>query len=621
MAADQQVSLSKSTGARFTLENFLGTLSGYAHLPAVFANLTRILSSVRKPSPSSDPIQDFSSSSPGLNKADVTLVEIPAPESSAPKPPPVLPPLKDIHESDSDDFPEIGALLAQDAEERKKIDKQKELMEIKMRALKQQKVPVDSDDDLEIVESKPAKDMQTVIKHEAEHRKTHKAEITRGRKRQMLFAGLVVGHKPKQEGIEAPLPKKPKGRRQEERPMTQEELNRALKRKVDADRADVIRKKEEEWLRRGGKLAESKDAEQGVSSAADAFRVYAEKGKAVAAQEQSAMEVDEEGEDGSDEEWTPDMRGSASPAPREDLDDEDAEAPAFDDTTLVQEEDESGIETDPADENDDPRLRSRHLRRNLVNSDSEEENDENAGPPRQPSLGNILVADSSVVLDEMRPFLAHRDSISESADERTTDEGDKENNTHLMYDRSEDKENKAVARHPFSAVRPALGSRQGSLFGLEEGVRRHLSMSPGGPDSFGNDDVDENDENEPSPRKPFSVISDDDPFQSQSLSFPSRLSQQNDSGPSTLLPSPSLKPFAISATSAALSQPWDDEPEQGVSLLQPAFSGLFEAGTERQTSDVPLRGRGILNKACFALHLASISTYTATIRASAAPST
>jgi mediator of replication checkpoint protein 1 len=60
---------------------------------------------------------------------------------------------------------------------------------------------------------------------------------------------------------------------------------------------------------------------------------------------------------------------------------------------------------------------------------------------------------------------------------QTEDENDKENSAKLMYDRSDDKENKAVVRHELSSSAIAFGPRLGSLHGTEDGARGIPSLA------------------------------------------------------------------------------------------------------------------------------------------------
>ncbi|KAF7353066.1 MRC1 domain-containing protein [Mycena venus] len=241
--------------------------------------------------------------------------------------------------------------------------------------------------------------------------------------------------------------------------------------------------------------------------------------------------------------------------------------------------DEDGEEEGEDAENEAPvPVKSRGLRRStrpILDSDSE--NDENTAPlPGSASLALPFQDDSDENLVspiDLAGVAAHRGSVS-SMDERTEDEGDKENNTHLMYDKSEDKENKAVPRHPFGP-RPGIG-RQGSLFGLEEGIQRGLSMSPGIHEPMSDD---ENDENNMSGdrRRPLQNLH-EDPF----LAVEARLKQaspfQLDSPESTLRPS--LDP-AARIDAKGFSQFSDDESVAFKGApLQPGFSDLFESGTE-----------------------------------------
>ena len=210
-----------------------------------------------------------------------------------------------------------------------------------------------------------------------------------------------------------------------------------------------LTRKEEEWVRRGGKVI---DGGEGVSSSVNNASVtYAEKGLQAAEERGIVMEVNA---DEDDEEWMPEpMRGSASPFLQSDDDEpgdqenqsqEEQEA----DATMVNPE----SEVDDSDGKHAKTRTRRHVQVHaIVDSESDGGNDES--PFLIPKLKQRSTFGSpqdyineGVPLTTPIPLMSHRGSLS-LMDERTDDENDKENNTSLMFDWSEDKETKAVVRH------------------------------------------------------------------------------------------------------------------------------------------------------------------------------
>jgi mediator of replication checkpoint protein 1 len=171
------------------------------------------------------------------------------------------------------------------------------------------------------------------------------------------------------------------------------------------------------------------------------------------------------------------------------------------------------------------------------------------------------------------PGMIHRGSLS-SFDEPTEDENDKENNTQLMFDKSEDKENKAVVRHSPLPARHALGPRGGLLFGLEERTRRALSMSPSGVE-LSDDEHRRADDESDRPRSPLKELRDeDDPF-AFSPSFTTRLQRPTSSGLGS--PLPVIGNRGTIGFSQFLGE--DSEPAADIakSGLQPGFSDIFKS--------------------------------------------
>ncbi|KAJ7507438.1 hypothetical protein B0H11DRAFT_2271120 [Mycena galericulata] len=503
--------------------------------------------------PSDDPISSFSSS-PGDHRSAQVPVES-VNEVVAPFPQTLIPSnteLRALDNSDDEELPEVSIILNDLKKVKTQEEKKRELMEMKLKLAAQPRratILDDDDDDLEIISETKPKDLVMGSKQ----------KLSEGRKRQMAMSGISLAQqRVKQSGT----PPKPLASG-----MTHDQLAKNMAKLVAEKNAAITKQKEDEWKKRGGEVVEvvGDAAEMAVLKAA-ALKDYAEKGQKTAAAREARMQVDmDEDEDANDEDWT-EMRGDA--------DVEDA------DITMVNEEEGEEDEEDENDENDAPARIKSSVRRTRAIIDSDSENDENTAPVqksasfilRESILGHGNDENNLVSPIELASGAIHRGSAS-SMDERTEDEGDKENNTHLMYDRSEDKENKAVPRHPLGG-RPATLGRQGSLFGLEEGMQRSLTENQ---NNAGGDR-----------RRPLqNLLPDEDPFfaepgASSSVDFAARLQQASPSPLDT--PASTLQPsFEAVDSKVAFSQFSDDESGSFKGApLQPGFSDLFESGTEDQ---------------------------------------
>ncbi|KAJ7688416.1 MRC1-like domain-containing protein [Mycena rosella] len=537
-----------------------------------------------------DPISSFSSS-PGERPAPMTveltdLVATPLLQATVP----ATTELRALDDSDNENLPDVGDILSGVTKEKTKTEKLRELnaMKLRLAAQSQPAAVSDDEDDFEIIGAGETKTKD--IATERASGGTQKPSA--GRKRQLALGGISLAE---QRAKQRETPPKPLGLTSVRR--TQDQLAKDLAMIVAQKNAEMTKNKEDEWVRRGGRVVEV--GGEDVDALRNAtLKQYAEKGQKNAEAREARMQDDfeeDDDDDANDADWS-ETRGSASPRPQQgsDADEEDA------DTTMVNDEEDE--DDDDNEENEAPSVLNRGPRRTIaiIDSDSENENDENAVPVRK-SASFILrenthgqdEVDENVSPIELTGAVLHRGSVS-SMDERTEDEGDKENNTHLMYDKSEDKENKAVPRHPFGA-RPALG-RQGSLFGLEEGMQRSLSMSPGEHEPMNDGTDNENDENDAGGdrRRPLqNLLAEEDPFlaepgPSASVDFATRLQQTSslplDTPDATLRPSFEIG-ARVGGKSVAFSQFSDDGATSFKGApLQPGFSDLFEAGTEQQQS-------------------------------------
>ncbi|KAA1465988.1 hypothetical protein DENSPDRAFT_925513 [Dentipellis sp. KUC8613] len=540
------------------------------------------------PSMSSDPIQSFSSPpartppppSRGASQAP------PAPRTPSPfrpngllSAPPALPALPTGMSSDDEDMPSVGNLLREDQAARKDAERKKALAAMKQRALTLRQASAearelqrgagagvpdgadDEDDGLEIVE-----DPHTVAREEAAERRT-RARPSEGRSRQLRLglgaakASRLSASPEKKERFDmAALVKaarpafavgdaKRKGRAGAGN-VTAAEIDRVLLESAASQSQAEIRKKEEEWMARGGRVKEGVLEPRGLEE-------WAEQARRVAEKREQRMMADEDS-DSEDEDWKPEgaeeERGSASAESADEQEQADHETPAAD----AMDEDEEDLELPRPRPR--PRARRLTIRPQTIDSDADSDienadDNENLPPPGQPprQISSEHTTDAELEFGE---------------------ETDKENAKGRMFDRGEDKENKAVVRHGLgTAPRPSLGLRQASgVFGGD-----NSSSSPPGIGIGIDLDADEHDE----PRKPLKELLspsvEADPF-----SFtPSKRTREEGANVLARLQSP-LPPPPLSFGASGgkgkrgLSQFFDDE-EGVVDEGKPGEGGLQSA--------------------------------------------
>lgn len=437
-----------------------------------------------------------------------TVTEAPRPET----PPPFA---RHADEESEPDLPSPSTFLR----ESKQKHKTQALQEVKIRAMENRAaIPAsDSDSDLEIIAPK-SDDMHIVAAEEAEKRKTGRKSITTGKKRQMTLARIPIARAVKKDTSASKTPL---------------ELNQFLTKRVEEQNALRAKKKEEEWVRRGGKTLVEGQGQELVSSS-DVLKAYTKNGFRMMEKDNAPQVDDPEPGDNSDSYWDPQERGSRSPSPS------GREEDAFMDTTMVEEETQSAS---LSDDEKPAALRPARKRRVVVGSDSEEE-------------GSTSPKKNTALQSRDKDDLGRRGSLS-SLEERIGDETDKENVTPPLDEPEDDKENQAIIHQP-PASRPALGPRPDSLFGLEEGVMSRLSMS--GEERSWSDELDDEE---------FGI--------GASILGKKCSGLQSLSSSATLLPSPSLKsPFDGAAEDLAFSQ----SPTTVPLALRGGFSQLFGAANE-----------------------------------------
>jgi len=308
---------------------------------------------------------------------------------------------------------------------------------------------------------------------------------------------------------------------------------------AEKDNMRQIKRKEEMWKRLGGAIEEHRTS----ASISDAMENQIRKRLDVWAKQAEMKEIetcnlDQILDEGENSDWTPETRGSTSPVHKDEHTDyERMELGETNDDLL---EDQNAQEADSnEDQSDDeeslaPETLVKFKRRHCVRIVDSEQSDseEYDSSIRKPKIEHYLVS---------------------SSDDRTEDENDKENDTRLMFDRSEDKENKAVTRHE------PLSNR--SIFDEQE---YDSSPSPPHISSRGleheNWDSSQITTSSRGKRRPFSVIS------AISPSFPRRQ------------PSSLTQVFATQLKhSSQIRKPIEDDGEEDVfgstPLLAPVFGG------------------------------------------------
>ena len=496
--------------------------------------------------PTSDPIEAFSSPSNAKRGTSEHSFSPRLPHQSlAPKGDQEFP---DPNDSDDSDLPDTSNMFKQNIEDSKK---KQNLKEAKTRALARLQPSAmdgdDDDDDLEIVAFSSAK---TAVKEEEDiQRKSRsKLQISEGRKRQMQFGKVSLTMHEK----ELPFTFS-SARGGLVKLADQTTLNQLIAAEARKEAQRVIRKKEEEWRKHGGQISTNAIGQgQGL---ANVVKTIAEKGLKVAkARETDKADInDSEDEGSSDEDWEPELRGSASPKilPVDADSEPDENLPPSEDVAMIDE-----VEVIE----DDANIRGRTARRRIIDSESEDENEtENAHPAISREEG-------------------YRRSTS-SYELPTEDEYDKENNVSLMYDRSEDKENNAVVRHSTS------------IFDIRGG-------SPSLPDFTQSSSLIEKalDEEPNLDRMPLEeLLSEESSITSPIIhtnftqSFAAKLQQ---SSPSSNTLTSFLSREGLQPAFDGFSQFSEVEPDKsGAPLLQPGFSELFESATERQEPPKELDGK------------------------------
>lgn len=415
----------------------------------------------------SDPIEKFSSPSNPLTKGGLFgkptgLLADPVPGADGQ---PDGQGLAKAAESSDEDMPAIAQIIRQEQEKPKAAELRQTLQAKKLALLKSRTGPsninITEDDDLEIVKD----DMHSVAREAAAKRRADKSQrspvkmkvlaMAMGCKRisKMHDSGSKSASLPafsEQQLKHFAKPAFARGNKADKEGLRKQELDRMMMQQHEQEKLRLIKQREEEWAQKGGRVlreGESKNAQASLSQAVETYAHRALK----AAKEAEAMDSGM-GESESDDNYTPSIRGSpcAEPVVKEGTDtDNDREEHSM---TISHQ----GAQLTDDEEDVAPSRRKSGVRksmRTILGSDDEDS--------ERPAQSSPFV---SAVGNEGAP--QHRASAS-SIGSQTEDENDKENNTKLMFDRSEDKENKAVVRHSPVLTRPALGLQVEPPFSLE----------------------------------------------------------------------------------------------------------------------------------------------------------
>ncbi|KAI6105443.1 hypothetical protein F5141DRAFT_1064629 [Pisolithus sp. B1] len=517
----------------------------------------------------SDPIEKFSSPSDLLKKEDGQ------PDDQG---------LAKAVESSDDDMPAIGQIIRQEQEKPRAEELRQNLQAKKLALLKSRTGPsnITQDDDLEIVKD----DMHSVAREAAAKRRADKSQRSPVKMKVLAMAmGCKRISRVRDSGSKsASLPTfseqqlkhfaKPvfaRGNKADKEALRKQELDRMMMQQHEREKLRLIKQREEEWIQKGGRVlreGESKDAQASLSQAVETYAHRALKEVEEAEAMDSGM-----GDSESDDDYTPSIRGSpgAEQVVEEGTDtDDDREEHS---TTVS----DQGAQLTDDEENVAPSRRKSGMRKStrmILGSDDEDS--------ERPAQSSTFV---SVVGDQGAP--QHRASAS-SIGSQTEDENEKENNTKLMFDRSEDKENKAVVRHSPVLTRSALGLRVGPLLSIEGGTQRDSSVtSPA--------DCDPVIASQEIVRTPLKELSqeDDDPFLQPAFvprhSFTERLLRSGPSTPPRTMSSPkqglgspaSLRSERSRRHSLISSEGGNDENDAPGFKPQPLLLSFMETSVKR----------------------------------------
>jgi mediator of replication checkpoint protein 1 len=467
-----------------------------------------------------------------------------------------IPAQLDASDDDDDEaMPDIRQILQEDRERRTKADRHKKLLAAKLQYVQNTSRTENhaDDSDLEVVDD----DMHTVAKEEEKDRRLRKArhlDESVGRQKQLTHAGKASlirsptkstamrgGKHDIQILAAAAIPsfsaevqsKTRKGKEREKSKISKSDLDRLLLHHSEKQSRELTAQKEAEFYRKVGQ----RRSELPEVDKAEVLEMVVRKGLDSRNRDASSDGDDEDQDDEeNDGDWVPDSQREAS----DDENEEPSKIPDENELPIATDEDyEPTDEAEENDENDEniPFRVHRTTARPRAVLDSDSDNDAENHPP---ATGQLLVAATSAILgpyphpEDLIPGLSHRGSMS-SFDERLEDGTDKENDSRLMFDRGEDKENTAVASQSTSVVVSPLAALRGGsgIFSLQSLVRSDSFSSGGDPDTTLLSE-------ERAPLKDIATGDDEDAFFSPSAKPPVRVRSPRSPIP---LPSQPLSPL------------------------------------------------------------------------------
>ena len=441
------------------------------------------------------------------------------------------------------------------------VEKENTLSELQTRKQRllalQVRTETDEEDDLEIIADD---DFFPSVNHRHLTDKRKHQTSFRASKRERLGGGsaahLQVEHRSNKAG------------NAEKAALTQIELSRMLAQQVTERNKQLIAQKDEEWVKRGGQLRGLVEGTQ------DTLKTHVEKG--IMRHSKRQLEFDDrlmgEANDSSDPSSSDDESGTAhSPVPTDvQPDQEEEEEPKF---KMRRHRKAAILDSDSEIEKDEARLSKDVVFKIGSSTPLADESDEKHGAviPSEDavynfgssSLGHMQLTDesdeNSIPPASLSPFSIHRDSVS-SLDDQAEDRSDKENNRILMFDRGEDKENKAIVRHCSPKGLSDTRDDANLLSGLDASGRELHE------EKILKDDK----------RSPLTVLSEDQSSRSQSDPSWADISTPH-SHRST---SPMAQIAEVIQREGDVSSASSEAKFNATLLPEASFSALFESGTE-----------------------------------------
>lgn len=358
-------------------------------------------------------------------------------------------------ESSDDDMPAIGDVLLQ-GQVMRNAQETRQMLHAKKMAILQTMAGgysnlSDDDDDLEVVND----EMHTVAREEAANRRVDKAKHSPATKRILAMAipqqdvhppsvtrskswKLPTSFKVHLEQLAKPAFLR--SGKDDIEPLTKQQLDCIMVAQHERLKLKMIQQREEEWVRKGGRLLRSACVGQDPPSQIPETQLqqgFEETGKGGSLEEASADENESRYESDLEALLSPKVSEVEGGGPDSDQDQEDEAAPL----KILEHPADSEAHHTPSKYK--PGIR--RSTRMVLDSD-----DESGDQSLQHSTSALFSG-----VPGFQDVLSLCESMS-SPSSLMEDDNDKENNTQLMFDRSEDKENTAVVRYPSLSTPSAL---------------------------------------------------------------------------------------------------------------------------------------------------------------------